>query len=139
MVWVAGVDGCRGWWFVVLCDLSGAMQTVHRCVPCFQDVLRLPEQPEVIAVDMPIGLLDHAVPGGRECDRLARQLLGPGRASSVFPPPVRSALSNTTFASALAANRASSTKAIGISQQCFGIFPKLLDVDAHMTPELHAG
>jgi predicted RNase H-like nuclease len=136
MAWVAGIDGCRAGWFVVLRQVSGARQTVHHCVPCFGAALRLPEKPEVIALDMPIGLLDQAARGGRECDRLARQLLGSPRASSVFSPPARIALRCMTFASASAANRASSEEALGISRQSFALSPKLRDIDAHVTPRL---
>lgn len=135
MIWLAGVDGCPAGWIVVLRELLGG-RTIHRCVPCFEAVLQLPEMPVVIAVDIPIGLLDEAVAGGRQCDRRARRLLKAPRASSVFSPPVRPALPCTTFTSASAANRASSEGRIGISKQCFGLFPKLRDVDAHMTPEL---
>ncbi len=136
MAWITGVDGCRGGWFVVLRELPGAAEPVHHRLPCFEDVLRLPEKPEVIAVDIPIGLLDHAVHGGRECDQMARELLGALRARSVFSPPVRGALPSETFGSALAANRESSAAAIGISQQCFGLFRKLREVDAVMTSDL---
>ena len=67
--WVGGVDGCRGGWFVILCALH-----LHRAMPVevrsrlcmnFQGVLDLPERPCVIAVDMPIGLLERAMPGYR--------------------------------------------------------------------------
>src|SRR5262249_9598529 len=108
MTWVAGVDGCRAGWFVVLRQVNGRKQTVHHCLSCFGDVLKLSEKPDVIAVDIPIGLLDQAVRGGRDCDRGARSLLGHPRSSSVFSPPVRSALAYMTFATASAANRTSS-------------------------------
>jgi predicted RNase H-like nuclease len=39
---------------------------------------------DIIAVDVPIGLLDAYEVGGRACDRAARKLLGVPRASSVF-------------------------------------------------------
>jgi predicted RNase H-like nuclease len=83
----------------------------------------------VIGVDMPIGLLDAAEPGGRECDRRARRLLGAPRACSVFSPPVRAALRQTTYAAALSANRASARIALGISRQCFNLFDKMREVD----------
>src|ERR1019366_504122 len=83
--------------------------------------------------DIPIGLLDAAVPGGRPPDSPARKLLGTDRGSSVFSPPVRGALESTTFQEASNANRASSSYAIGISLQAFGLFPKLLEVDRAMS------
>jgi predicted RNase H-like nuclease len=39
-----------------------------------------------------------------------------------------------TYPAALAANRASSSHGVGISKQCFNLFPKLRDVDRRMTP-----
>ncbi|MBI3634913.1 MAG: DUF429 domain-containing protein [Candidatus Rokubacteria bacterium] len=86
---------------------------------------------EIVGLDMPIGLLDAAVRGGRDCDRAARKRLGP-RASSVFSPPVRSALDATDYRRALALNRESSPEGVGISIFCFGIFKKLAEVDALM-------
>jgi predicted RNase H-like nuclease len=137
MAFVAGVDGCRAGWVVALHDLRRRSLDV-RVVPTFPEVLTLYEMPVVIAVDMPIGLLDVAVPGGRECDQQARALLGSPRSSSVFTPPVRAALTATTHASACAASRASSPAGIGITLQAFGILGKLKDVDDVMTPDLQA-
>ena len=126
---VAGADGCRAGWVVVLADGSAATLCV---VPRFADVLRAAAGARVIGVDMPIGLLDRAQPGGRECDRQARRLLG-RRACCVFTPPVRSALRARVYARALATNRASSAARLGISIECFGLFDKLRDVDAALT------
>jgi predicted RNase H-like nuclease len=134
---VAGVDGCRTGWVVALLDIATG-GTSLRVVTKFSDVLALREEPVVVAVDMPIGLLDAAEHGGRECDPLARELLGWPRRNSVFSPPVRGALEADTFAQAGSANRASSPLAIGISRQSFGIFEKLREVDAAMSPTRQA-
>jgi predicted RNase H-like nuclease len=123
---VAGADGCRAGWVVVLADGSAAAVAV---VPRFADVLAAAAGARVIGVDMPIGLLERAEPGGRECDRLARRLLG-RRGCCVFTPPVRAALGATVYARALAANRASSAARLGISIECFALFAKLREVDA---------
>ena len=135
---VAGVDGCPGGWVVALEDLgSGAVDSMW--VETFADVLDLPQRPRIIGVDVPIGLLSGAEPGGRACDREARKLLGP-RGSSVFSPPARPALdalrNGDAYAAVSAANRASSPAGIGLSKQTFGIMPKIADVDDAMTPEL---
>ena len=90
----------------------------------------------IIAVDIPIGLLDHALPGGRLCDVYARRLLHPNRMSSVFSPPVRDTLESASYPEALAINRLSSHHSLGLSKQCFGILPKIREVDRLMTPEL---
>ncbi len=132
---VAGVDGCRGGWYAVLWDteenrFSGSV------LPDFKSVLAFSEGAQMIAIDIPIGLLDHALPGGRVCDVYARKLLHPNRMSSVFSPPVRKTLDAETYAEALALNRDSSHHDRGLSKQCFGILPKIRDVDQLMTPEL---
>jgi predicted RNase H-like nuclease len=137
MFWVAGVDGCAAGWFVVLREReSGCLK--FALVELFADILMLPERPATIAVDMPIGLLDRAVPGGRSCDPQARKLLGPLRASSVFTPPVRPALWGRTYFEACAINAASSEHGLRLSRQSFGLFPKLRQVDKQMTPDLQS-
>src|SRR5690348_5464107 len=75
---VAGVDGVRGGW--LLAFRHGPEVDLERA-GTVADVLRLADRAEIVAIDMPIGLLEAAAPGGRECDRLARRMLGPGRGS----------------------------------------------------------
>jgi predicted RNase H-like nuclease len=84
MTWVAGADGIKTGWRVVLCEIETDTWSM-RDVPEFGELLTLGEVPAVVCVDMPIGLHDHTPPGGRECEALARGLLGPRR-SSVSPP-----------------------------------------------------
>lgn len=129
MAWVAGVDGCRAGWVVALipADLSDMGEVAIKLCPRFEDVLDLPEAPTVIAVDVPIGLLDEPARGGRLCDQYARQLLkGTPRTSSVFSPPVRRMLSATTYNECRP----------GLSRQAFGILPKIAEVDGVVTPEM---
>ena len=83
--------------------------------------------------DRRISLSARAV---RECDKAARKLLGSPRSSSVFSAPARPALKGRSFEEALRLNRESSAHAVGISQQCFGIIPKIREVDDYITPEL---
>jgi predicted RNase H-like nuclease len=87
-------------------------------------VLGLSPAPEIIAADMPIGLLDTPRPGGRVCDQLARRLLR-RRASSVFSPPSRSVLHATHY---------DQVRGHGMSRQAFGILPKIREVDDLITP-----
>lgn len=115
---VAGVDGCRGGWAVALADDESIFDV--RVVSTFTDVIAL--RCDAIAVDMPIGLLDH---GPRACDVEARRRLGPRRAS-VFPTPLRPMLAATTYAEASAV--------AGLSKQAFHLLPKIREVDAVMTP-----
>ena len=98
------------------------------------DIEKQEIRPRVIGIDVPIGLLDRATRGGRACDREARARLGQPRARSVFSPPVRAALRARSYKGALRLNRASSKERIGISQQAYGIFGKIAEVDAFMTP-----
>jgi predicted RNase H-like nuclease len=137
---VAGVDGCRAGWVVVLTRSScggcaGAITDVA-VAGDFRGVLDLTREARVVGVDMPIGLLDAAAPGGRECDRHARRLMGRLRACSVFSPPVRDALTRPSYRRALSANRASSAARLGISIECFGLFPRLREVDEALTADL---
>jgi len=128
MSWVAGVDGCRAGWVVALVEQQrrGIQKHDLRLCARFDEVLALSPQPTVIAVDMPIGLLQEPQPGGRECDRQARRLLG-RRASSVFTPPIRALLAATQY---------EQVRAQGMSRQAFGILPKIREVDRLMTPQL---
>ncbi len=73
------------------------------------------------AIDMPIGLLDVPTPGGRECDRAARRLLGPRR-SSVFSPPIRPALAATSYADAKVRNG-------GMTVQTWNIVARIGELD----------
>src|SRR5450759_4209884 len=102
MAIIAGVDGCVAGWIVVQRDTESGRSS-WCMAPDFLSVLDVTRGAGVVAVDIPIGLLDAAVPGGRACDLMARALLGPKRASSVFPPPVRAALDCLTYPEALQA------------------------------------
>jgi predicted RNase H-like nuclease len=135
---VAGVDGCRAGWVVVLTPtacVDGAARAEVAVARDFRGVLDLTRGARIVGVDMPMGLLDAAAPGGRECDRRARRLLGWPRACSVFSPPVRDALSRPSYRRALSANRASSAARLGISIECFGLFPRLREVDEALTAD----
>ncbi len=102
-------------------------------MPKIADVLSLPEKPVLLAIDMPIGLAEIAMRGGRNCERAARKLL-PGKTSSVFSIPCRAALPATTYAQARTLNRRGN--GIGLSQQAFHLLPKLRELDALITPKL---
>jgi len=131
MTWVAGADGYKNGWFVVLYEVrSGNVSCVAK--QSFAEVLSLPQRPKVIAVDIPIGLLDAAQHGGRDCDMKARQLLR-DRRSAVFSPPVRAAICAMDYESAKRANQESSPSNIAISKQAHAISPKIYEVDVLMT------
>jgi len=130
MVWLAGVDGFKDQWCVVLANPESEELLPPR-IGNFQDVLNLPENPTIVAVDLPIGLPDVTLPGGRTCDRIARGIIGP-RAPSVFSPVGRKGLEGKSRAEADRLQR--SAGGIGIGAQAWGLRNKLLEVDALMTP-----
>jgi len=135
VTWVAGVDGCKAGWLVVLRHLASG-NTDCQVKGTFAELLKLQQSPTIIAIDIPIGLLEAAERGGRSCDRHARSLLVKRR-SSVFSPPVRSALQYDDYPEALRVSRRSSSPGIGISKQCFGLFEKLREVDAILSKQVH--
>ncbi len=133
--WVAGVDGCKAGWVVALRRLSDPKTTkVHLCTT-FAEVLKLPEAPIKIAVDIPIGLVARGTPGGREADVAARVHLG-ARKSAVFAMPARAAIMATEYREACAIAVAHSDPPRMLSKQAFYLFPKIREVDACMNPEL---
>ena len=122
---IAGVDGSRAGWFAVSLDAHGRIASaVFSTSTTLCDALG---KAGVIAVDVPIGLTDC---GPRQCDRAARKALGTPRASSVFPPPVRSALTAQTREAASLAQRRIDGRGIGV--QAWGIFPKIRDWDRRL-------
>ncbi|MFQ5828849.1 MAG: DUF429 domain-containing protein [Candidatus Methylomirabilia bacterium] len=125
--WMAGVDGCHAGWVVVLLGRKSGGISRYEVRVCsrFEEVLTLEPRPSVIAVDIPIGLLDGPRAGARVCDREARRLLG-RRASSVFTPPTRSLLGATNYRQ---------VRSSGMSIQAFGILGKIREVDRVTTPE----
>ncbi len=135
--WVAGVDGCPDGWIAVMLDVTGQHAPVMRPLRSFWDVLITPERPEIVAVDMPIGFMDKAVRGGRSCERAARERLG-ARKSSVFSTPCRRALYTTSYDAACAANAKSADHAPKLSQQVYGLFDKMREIDARITAQLQS-
>jgi predicted RNase H-like nuclease len=133
--WLAGVDGCKSGWLVVLIRPEGQeIQIHHAPVGKFSDVISMAA---IVAVDMPIGLPEL---GGRDAENLVRRLLGP-LSRSVFPVPSRKAIfsvrgpyANQTDryaahqqACSVAANTSKPPKRV--TMQTFGIFPKIQEVD----------
>ncbi len=130
----AGIDGCRGGWAVAVVSAEGMTDAAPRTVqltvvPDFAEALTLARDARCIAVDMPIGLLSSPRPGGRDCDRAARALLG-RQGSSVFSPPARPALAAVDY------REAQRLQGAGLSIQTWNIVPRIREVDAVMTPLL---
>jgi predicted RNase H-like nuclease len=126
--WLAGVDGCRGGWVAAFVRSHGDEARV-RIVPAFADVLAAPEQPAIVAVDMPIGLPERIGPGGRGPERAVRPLLG-ARQSSVFAVPSRGAVYAADYREACRIAAETSEPPRKVSKQLFMIAPKIREVDA---------
>jgi predicted RNase H-like nuclease len=128
---VAGADGCRGGWLCVTLDAGSGTAREAFIVPHIA-MLVAREDLALIAVDIPIGVPDMAVAGGRSCDAALRRHLG-GRQSSVFAVPARAALAEVDYARASDAAFVHSQPPRRVSRQCFHLFPKIREVDALMT------
>jgi predicted RNase H-like nuclease len=127
---IVGVDGCRGGW-VAVSESTGSGVIEWQVVPRIRDILYTEYPPAVVAIDIPIGLPDL---GSRECDVMARRLLGRVRGSSVFPAPIRAIVSRSCYADANAARRQLEGK--GMSQQAWAICPKIHEVDQQLRGNL---
>lgn len=135
--WLAGVDGCRAGWAVVLLDLQSRAAPVFKVVGDFASVLDDPGNPDIVAVDMPIGLPDHVGPGGRGAESAVRPLLGQ-RQSSVFSVPSRAAIMETGYEEACRVALETSNPPRKVSKQCFHLFAKIREIDALMIPALES-
>jgi predicted RNase H-like nuclease len=120
---VVGVDGCKAGWIAAVLD--GDAVTAYFVEHIDQLLAAISEKgvPDVVAIDMPIGLPDSST---RQCDEQARRLLK-GRASSVFTAPTRGAIESIDYATALVANRALTGN--GFSKQAYQLTPKIREVD----------
>lgn len=120
----AGVDGCKGGWFVALLD--GERAGFDLCLT-FKDVWERFRHARRLFVDIPIGLpADHV----RLADIEARQALPTGRKSSIFNTPVRSAVYAPGKSEAKKTNRKLTGKSL--SEQSLSIMPKIREVDTVM-------
>lgn len=141
---VAGVDGCPGGWVAVIVAPDGTMRA--RRLASLAALFEAPEAPEIVAIDMPIGLPETVEAKGRAPERLVRPLLG-GRQSSVFSMPARAAVYAAVdpaipeaerYRHACAVARATSTPPKAIAKQAFHLFPKIVEIDTLLRarPEL---
>jgi predicted RNase H-like nuclease len=127
-MFVAGVDGCRAGWVRFAVEIPSLVTSVE-VVDVAEALSSRPDDLLCLAIDIPIGLLN----GSRACDKAARKLLGQPRGTSVFAAPCRAALSAASHAAASAINRQKTNR--GLSQQAWGIAPKIRQVDDAITPD----
>ena len=115
---LVGMDGCRGGWLAV-----GERDGRH-FVELWETLGCLFEKPwDACSIDMPIGLKFGKE--RRECDQLARELLGAARSSVFFSPPRE----------LLEARDYDQVRTHGMSLQTFYLLPKIRQLDHVMTPE----
>jgi threonine dehydratase len=126
--WVAGVDGCKTGWIVALRDLDAPHAVRVRVEPTLAAVVDGPEQPSIVAIDMPIGLPQQVGRGGRTADQLARASLGQRR-GTVFPTSARSVVYAESYAAAIALSRSPATQPFAPSPPAFAIFPRIREID----------
>ncbi len=135
--WLAGVDGCPDGWIVAFCRANGEIKPA-RVVSRFDEIVSAPEQPSIIAVDVPIGLPKRSPAKGRLAKSLVRAKLGV-RKSSVFRIPSRSAVyagvaaepadPRERFFHACHIARDTSDDSKAFAKQSFHILDKVVEVD----------
>jgi predicted RNase H-like nuclease len=123
MTRVVGVDGCRAGWMVARLEIESG-RVGFEVLNQADELWKHEDPPDVVAIDIPIGLSDGAP---RRCDREARRLLG-ARRSSVFPAPLRPALEARSRAEADRISRRVCGR--GVSAQAFGLYGKVREIDS---------
>ena len=117
-----GVDGCRGGWVVIALSEQGGTFGLYSSL---RDLLGELSAKTPVFIDMPLGLIEDNTME-RACESLVRQRLGPRR-SSVFAVPPRQVLAFSNYDDANAKSRELMGK--GLSQQAFGLLPRVLELD----------
>ncbi|MGQ9688426.1 MAG: DUF429 domain-containing protein [Desulfobaccales bacterium] len=128
---VVGVDGCQGGWLAV----SLSPDLAPKC-GLFIDIASLwaaCHRAALILVDIPIGLPEAAP--DRACDRAARKLLGPRRAS-VFPVPCRAAVYAPDYDTAIKINETVTGKKL--FRTTWNLIPRIRQVDGLLRGDARA-
>ncbi|MFM7270191.1 MAG: DUF429 domain-containing protein [Actinomycetes bacterium] len=120
---VVGVDGCPDGWVAVELDGPGRLAVRH--LTSIAELDGLVPASTIVGVDMPMWFPQRPP---RRSEVAAREVLGPRRASSIFPTPVRAAVEAPDHATANAISRAATGH--GVSRQAFALAAKILEVDA---------
>jgi len=118
---VIGVDGCPDGWVAVILD-DGRVDVRH--VPSIEGLDALAPAGTVVAIDIPMWF--PTVPP-RRSELAARALLGAGRASSIFPTPVRAAIDAPDHATANSVSKRLTGR--GVSAQAYALTAKIREVD----------
>lgn len=129
---IAGVDGCKGGWLCISRNLV-SREVSSEVVASLTSLRAWVARPVVLAIDIPIGLPET---GRRQCDELARAMLGSPRASSVFPAPIRPALVASDRNGADAITR--SVDGRGVGAQAWALYFRIREVDQLLTADAMA-
>jgi predicted RNase H-like nuclease len=122
MAIIAGVDGCKSDWLCITKNVDTGFIS-SEVFSDAQSLLQQKPEPSVVAVDIPIGLMES---GSRHCDIESRKILGK-RKSSVFPSPIRSVLQIDSYKEANTVHKQITRK--GITKQTHAICKKILEFD----------
>lgn len=118
---VSGVDGCKGGWLAFHLDGKYWSENLFRNI----NELYSESDSELILIDIPIGLRETES-SERLCDLDSRKILNK-RKSSIFPAPSRLAIYCEKYREASQKNEEATGRKL--SQQSFGIIPKIREVD----------
>lgn len=116
-----GVDGCSSGWFAVALTRDGRIE--HGIYESLAELSGIHSSPTDVLLDIPIGLPESDV---RECDQMAREMLG-CRGSSVFYTPCRDAVKAETHDEAKRVNEDSLGRSVSV--QAWNICDRIEDVD----------
>lgn len=127
MTRVLGVDGARGGWVAASVEVDRTSgRTADVAFRALADIAAaLATDAAAVGVDMPVGLPDT---GRRECDLIAKALLGRAH-SRVFLTPPRTVLEAADYAAALLVHRRL-VDGRGLSVQTWHLVPRIREVDA---------
>jgi len=127
MTRVLGVDGARGGWVAASVEVDGTSGRVASVsfLPVPDIAAALASDAAAVGVDMPIGLPGT---GRRECDLLAKALIGRAH-SRVFLTPPRAVLDAGSYAEAGRVHRRL-VDGRGLSVQTWHLVPRIREVDA---------
>lgn len=130
------MDGCRAGWLVVSLDSDTDPTPNAKIVPSLEALDTLLGPDDLVAIDMPIGLLraDRESHSRRPCDVEARKLLGK-RACTVFYAPARGVLEHlTSHPEASSWHECHTGK--GLSCQVFHILKKIQILDTWLRKDM---
>jgi predicted RNase H-like nuclease len=119
-----GVDGCKNGWIIV--ELTDDDNWKVDIFPDIASLWNECKRASLILIDMPIGLRESGFEE-RQCDKKAREMLGPKRASTVFPAPCRGALDASSYEQACQINKRMTGRKLSL--QTWSILPKIREVN----------